>query len=179
MSKSVLLGLLKEINFPKQTRRSIRRDPSVKPTGFVLGKIRNRKYTQTEYNKKEIEDSQITEKLPDLFRVAKEVMRKHNPNFRFTSIQVNKNNRTAKHTDGRNIGMSYMIGLGDYTGGELLIYDEEGKNPKPYVTKNKWIKFNGSIYPHETAPFKGERYTLVYYDIKELSKTDSKGFVQK
>ena len=92
-------------------------------------------------------------------------MKKHNPNFKFTSIQVNKNNRTAKHKDGYNVGESYMIGLGNYTGGELKIFDENDKNPKTYQTKNKWIKFNGSIYPHETQPFQGDRYTLVYYDI--------------
>ena len=45
------------------------------------------------------------------------------------------------------------------------IFDENDKNPKTYQTKNKWIKFNGSIYPHETQPFTGDRYTLVYYDI--------------
>ena len=92
-------------------------------------------------------------------------MKEFDSSFKFTSIQFNKNNRTSKHTDSYNIGESYMIGLGDYTGGELLIYDKNGKNKKKYKTKNTWIKFNGSIYPHETNFFTGERYTVVFYNV--------------
>ena len=55
------------------------------------------------------------------------------------------------------------VGLGDYTGGELIVYDEDGKNPVKKDIRNKFYTFNGSKYPHETAPFKGERYTLVFY----------------
>ena len=29
--------------------------------------------------------------------------------------------------------------------------------------RNKFYTFNGSKYPHETAPYRGERYTLVFY----------------
>ena len=167
MSKKELLDLLEGLDFPHQGRDNIRRDKTKAPQGIVLGKIKNREYTQKEFNKGAIDDSNTTkrEKYKEIHRVAKELMRRHNPNFKFTSIQVNKNNRTAKHTDANNVGVSYMIGLGDYTGGDLEIFDEDGNNPKSYPTKNRWIKFNGSIYPHQTKPFKGNRYTLVYYDI--------------
>lgn len=168
MSKKELLGLLEDLNpFPHQNRPNIRRDPNKRPQGFVLGKIRNWAHHQKVYGLDKYADSAKTKtkKYEEIHRVAKEIMRKHNPNFKFTSIQVNKNNRTAKHKDGYNVGESYMIGLGNYTGGELKIFDENDKNPKTYQTKNKWIKFNGSIYPHETQPFQGDRYTLVYYDI--------------
>jgi len=167
MSKREVLRLLEETNFPKQGRANIRRQANTAPEGFVLGKIINRGYTVQTYGVPKIDDSKTTQnvKYNDLHTAAKALMRSHNPNFHFSSIQVNKNNRTAKHIDGRNVGMSYMIGLGDYTGGDLLIYDEDGKNPKAYPTKNRWINFNGSIYPHETRPFRGTRYTLVYYDV--------------
>ena len=58
-----------------------------------------------------------------------------------------------------------IIGFGDYTGGELILYDKNGKNPTEHNIKNRFIKFNGSIYPHKTAPFRGERYSLVFYNI--------------
>ena len=48
----------------------------------------------------------------------------HDPKFQFTTIQYNKNMRAARHVDGRNVGTSYIIGLGNYTGGELIIYDK-------------------------------------------------------
>ena len=50
-----------------------------------------------------------------------------NPEFKFTSIQYNKNHRAAKHRDAKNTGISYIVGLGDYTGGELTIFDENEK----------------------------------------------------
>jgi len=56
-----------------------------------------------------------------------------------------------------------MITLGDFTGGNLLIFDEDEKNPQSIKTKNRWITFNGGKYPHETEPFKGTRYSIVYY----------------
>ena len=45
------------------------------------------------------------------------------------------------------------------------MYDEDGNNPVLHDIKNKPLKFNGSKYPHETAPFEGERFTLIYYAI--------------
>ena len=168
MSKKELLTLLEGIDFPHQGRNNIRRNLKTPPQGFVLGKIKNRVYTQRQFNKPELDDSIATgrKKYKELHQLAQEIMRKRNPKFEFTSIQVNKNNRTAKHVDANNVGVSYMLGLGDYTGGDLLIYDEDGKKYNAYPTKNKWIRFNGSIHPHETKPFKGTRYTLVYYDIR-------------
>ena len=40
------------------------------------------------------------------------------PDFRYTTIQFNKNYATKKmHVDGNNEGPSYIVGVGDYTGG--------------------------------------------------------------
>ena len=90
-------------------------------------------------------------------------MKSRDPKFKFSSIQFNKNHRSSKHTDSKNTGISYIIGLGDYTGGELIVYDKDGKNPVKKDIRNKFYKFDGSKFPHETAPFKGERYSLVFY----------------
>jgi hypothetical protein len=93
-------------------------------------------------------------------------MNLYDKKFKYTSIQYNKNNQCQKHLDKNNIGESMIVGLGDYTGGELIIYDQDGNNPVKHDIRYKPLKFNGSIYPHETAPFEGERYTLVFYSIK-------------
>jgi hypothetical protein len=45
-----------------------------------------------------------------------------------------------------NKGPSYIIALGDFTGGELMI---EGV---PYNIRNRWKKFDGRRQ-HSTAPF--------------------------
>ena len=39
--------------------------------------------------------------------------------FKFTSIQVNKNYESALHCDKKNLGPSAIVGLGDYTDGKL------------------------------------------------------------
>ena len=45
----------------------------------------------------------------------------------------------------------------------MKILNKDGKNPVYHNIKNRFYRFDGSKYPHETAPFKGERYTLVFY----------------
>tara|TARA_X000000950_G_C13712474_1_gene576806 strand:+ start:191 stop:379 length:189 start_codon:yes stop_codon:yes gene_type:complete len=41
-----------------------------------------------------------------------------------------KNHKAERHIDGRNVGVSYIIGLGNYSGGELIVYDENEKSSK-------------------------------------------------
>jgi hypothetical protein len=77
--------------------------------------------------------------------------------FEYTTVTLNKNFKCLPHYDSKNIGDSYIIGLGDYTGGELNI------NGVKHDIKNKWLKFNGSKNKHWVERFTGDRYTLVYY----------------
>ena len=100
---------------------------------------------------------------PELGLVLQDFADKYLGDFEYTQCQLNKNFQSPPHFDSKNMGESYIVGLGDYTGGELIVYDKDGKNPVKKNIKNRFYKFNGSIYPHETAPFKGERYSLVFY----------------
>ena len=104
-------------------------------------------------------------KYQKLYELTKEYIKYIDDDFYYTSIQYNKNNQCKKHLDKNNVGVSLIIGLGDYTGGELILYDENGENPVKHDIKNKPLKFNGSELYHETAPFEGERYTMVFYSI--------------
>ena len=62
------------------------------------------------------------------------------------------------------MGESIIIGMGDYTGGRLIVYDKEGK--KNYIDINKkFVKFNGSNYYHEVEDWIGTRISLVFYNI--------------
>lgn len=85
--------------------------------------------------------------------------------FKYTTIQYNKNNQCAKHIDGKNVGESIIVGLGDYEGGRLIIYNYEGQDKVFIDIKNKFFKFNGSKYYHETESFTGNRITLVFFNI--------------
>jgi hypothetical protein len=85
-------------------------------------------------------------------------------NFEFNQVVINRNFKITRHIDSNNIGESYIIGLGNYSGGELIIEYENGD--KIIDIKNKPYIFNGSEYYHYVKPFEGERYSLVFYNIK-------------
>ncbi len=167
--KKLVLKLIRELKWPRTQRPNVIRESQVNVgksgyEGFVLGivtswagKGENAGYRKT------LSMKTREPKYKRLFLESKRLMKLKDPSFKFTSIQFNKNHRAARHRDAKNTGISYITGLGNYKGGELIIYDENEKNPVKHNIKNKFYKFNGSIYPHETAPFEGERYTLVFY----------------
>lgn len=85
--------------------------------------------------------------------------------FEWNQVVINKNFEITRHIDGNNVGESYIIGLGDYTGGELVV--ENNKNEKIIIDiKNYPYRFNGSEKYHYVLPFEGDRYTLVFYNNK-------------
>ena len=85
--------------------------------------------------------------------------------LKYTSVQFNKNQKCKKHIDAKNTGVSTIIGLGDYEGGELLIYfNGENEPPTSVDIKGKFYEFDGSKYYHETADFTGNRFSLVYFN---------------
>ncbi len=165
--KKKVIELLRKTNFPQNTsRKNVMRSNQTSYEGFVLGMINLIPYWAKKKGKKQ--DLSVRTKDPkftNLYKNSIELLKLKDPEFKFTTIQYNKNQRAAKHKDGRNVGESYIIGLGNYTGGELMIWDENDKNPVKHDVRNKFLKFNGSERFHETQPFKGERYTLVYFNV--------------
>ena len=101
-------------------------------------------------------DSKYNKKFPELFDLLKNLIHKYHPDFEYTTIQINKNIMSPPHVDKNNIGPSYIIGLGDYTGGKLCI---EGR---PYNIKNRWRYFDGTK-GHWVEKFTGTRYTIIYF----------------
>jgi hypothetical protein len=99
-------------------------------------------------------------KNPSIYNECKKLF----PNFEFESVIINKNFLCPPHKDTNNIGDSIIVGLGDYTGGDLIIEDE------PHCILYSPLIFNGSENTHWTAPFLGDRYSVV------LCKTKFKQF---
>lgn len=76
----------------------------------------------------------------------------------WTSIQINQNCVCAKHRDKNNVGDSYLVSVGDYTGGELVV---EGV---PYNTKEAGIVFNGSELEHWNNEItSGNKWSIVFF----------------
>lgn len=162
--KKIVLDLLRNLDFPTTQRPNVLRRGQTGYTGFVLGRVTSWAGRGENAGYRKIQSLKTKQpKYQELFKETRKLMKLKDPQFKFTSIQFNKNHRAAKHTDSKNTGVSYIVGLGDYTGGELIIYDAAGNNPVKKNIKNRFYKFDGSKYPHETSPFKGERYTLVFY----------------
>lgn len=97
---------------------------------------------------------------PDLLAAVQRLARKILPyEFEYDGIQVNENYQTAPHKDAGNRGESAIVGFGDYTGGELLVEEQS------VSIKNRVVYFDGSVYTHSTAPFTGNRYSLVFFKV--------------
>lgn len=88
--------------------------------------------------------------------------------FTYTSIQITKNLRTKRHKDKKNSGFSLIFTLGDHTGGELFIEDEQGSE-EIHVVRNQLVKFDGSRHWHGTKEFRGTRYAVVLYSMGTAS----------
>ena len=56
------------------------------------------------------------------------------------------------HTDDINKGVSYIVAIGDYTGGRLNIFkDGKGSPPVQYDIHNRFLRFNGQT-THSVEP---------------------------
>ena len=121
---------------------------------FVLGDVNYRGQKSLNYRVRG--PSRNNKKYNILFDKLKEFISKRKPNFTYTNIQVNKNVFCNPHVDKNNVGPSYVIALGDFTGGDLVIEGEE------FIIRNKWKKFDGRR-AHWITPFKGTRYSLVFF----------------
>lgn len=94
--------------------------------------------------------------------------------WRYQGITLNHGVKAKKHKDKKNVGESVIIGFGDYTGGELNIWDGKDSNKQTYSIKDTPAMFNGGNLFHQTEPFKGDRYTVIFY---KQGKKPAKGEV--
>jgi hypothetical protein len=93
-----------------------------------------------------------------LYRLLLDYARKH-VKISFTGIQVNQNYSSKPHKDIGNLGDSYIVGFGDYTGGELNVWNVN------HDIRHKPLIFNGAENLHWTQPWQGTRYSLVFHTL--------------
>jgi len=89
----------------------------------------------------------------------------------YETITLNEGVKAKKHKDSKNVGDSVIIGIGDFTGGDIKVWDVEDKNGKAYNLHDRPLMFNGNSHFHQTTPFKGERYTMIFYKQGKPGKT--------
>lgn len=147
----IILQLLRATKFPKCKSR-----PNVADSyeGFCLGEVNYR--GQTFLGGRTRGPSKHNRYHPELFEALQIFMAHTKPKFTYTTIQINKNVECRPHIDTNNVGPSYIIALGNFTGGELML---EGR---ALNIKNRLVKFDGTK-GHWTSPFQGERYSIIFF----------------
>ena len=101
--------------------------------------------------------SSITIKYPEQYKALVEYG-KQICDHEFTSICINHNLKCERHKDGRNVGVSTIVGVGDYVDGGLWVEDEL------HDIFEKPLCFNGAEKEHATQDFDGDRYTIIFFD---------------
>ena len=107
--------------------------------------------------------TKITDIEPDLDEVFKEFASIYFPDFEFGQVQMNKNFPCPPHLDSSNVGESMLCTFGDYTGGASCRFIE---NKIVKQIEREPLIFNGSNILHWVEPFKGIRYSLVFFHNK-------------
>ena len=114
------------------------------------------------YNTKCLDDN------PELEFIFREFGDIYFPKHTWQQVQMNKNFLCKKHTDSTNITSSVLCTFGNFTGGKTMVeYPDELKS---IDCSRGWVKFDGAKLPHWVEPFKGDRYSLVFFSNKSIEK---------
>ncbi|CAJ1446524.1 unnamed protein product [Effrenium voratum] len=154
LSSEDVLQALEAEDIPESFRKNVREEGDTrKVQGMCLG--------VTSHWTKGATVSAATRLRPALTALLCRFARQELAGFEFTSIQVNKDYKAAMHVDKNNLGPSFILGLGDYSGGWLWIDDGSNLGHAKNI-RRRWFKFDGTK-PHCVTPFCGRRYTLVFF----------------
>jgi hypothetical protein len=107
--------MLARIDIPRTKRKNIQKQACQTVT---MGQV-NRPFSTFKGH------SNFTESQPELWQALQELAEFLNPDHRYTSVTINHNVLCLPHRDKRNDGTTLIIGLGDYTGGQIVIEGSE------------------------------------------------------
>jgi len=99
-------------------------------------------------------------KRPYLYKLLLDFAAKHVP-IPYNAITLNQNYKAQPHYDKNNVGNSFLVAFGDFTGGTLRIH--EGEKEGVYDIRYRPIVHDFSKALHSVEDFEGERYSLVFY----------------
>lgn len=117
----------------------------------IFGQLKNGKHTR------------FSNKYPIAMELFQEFVDAHAPGFVFNAVNVNRNVVCKPHLDSKNTAESLLVGCGTYTGGETVLHFT-GNVQKRFSIQDKSIQFDGARIVHESKPFDGLRYSLVFFN---------------
>lgn len=172
-----MIQVLSKVNFYSGTERKKMLKVPKKQGGSMLYGLTWRGYlsptkTRTKDPNTGLYFTKVVDDYPELKDIFKEFADYHLPDFNYTQTQMNKNFPCPPHFDSKNIGESVLCAFGDYPEGEgktaikmdngLTIFEDAREKP---------VRFDGAKYEHWVLPHtKGDRYSLVFFNNKLLSK---------
>lgn len=143
--------MLQRIDIPKTKRKGVSKDSCRTVT---IGQV-NQPFHKFKGH------SKFTEMYPEFWQAVQELAHFIDPDHRYTSVTINHNVLCSPHKDKRNDGTTLIIGLGDYSEGELVIDQEViDINHRPHY-------FNGYLHTHYNRPWTGNRYSLMFYSLRK------------
>ena len=116
-------------------------------------------------------------KVQSLIRMVRGHLKKTDPDFTFTSLQVNANARAPWHVDQSNVGESRALMLGPCEAGQLCVHAVDGPEIQ-LAPKGAWFGFDGRR-PHSVLPFAGERIGVVAFTHTGIHTAAAKAWTDK
>lgn len=92
--------------------------------------------------------------------------------FAYSSVTILRNASCDWHFDGNNAGPTWMVGVGDYEGGELAVMEDGAE--KKLDCKHEWICFNGKTTLHKSCHCTKTRFSLQFYEHGEFRNVQSR-----
>ena len=161
------------------SRRNVRSDQHTHADQILLGL-----YSGVQ-SRGRLQFTRNTFKFPNLTRLILRYIQllPHLQDFECTSIQINRNLRTIPHRDSNNRGYSIGWAVGNWTGGDLFLYDPHGIEQLVVTDAACKVASMGDILPgrrldvhqpvcfdgntiHATMPFQGDRVMMVFFCVK-------------
>ena len=85
---------------------------------------------------------------------------KHDLVIQFACMDTNS--YVCIHSD-KDVSSQFVMSFGEYSGGELMLFDEKSKTFKHVETKNHIVQFDGRFKHYVTKVTNGLRHSIVFY----------------
>ena len=144
------------------TKRGPRRSIAADNDSFALGRTSGVWGVSHDIVKKGVRDP-ITRALLQVFW---DTLREMAGDFSYSTCHVNRNFNGVPHRDKNNVGLSWALSLGHFTGGELICETEDPRTLACHNTKRRPVIFDGAR-PHWVTPYEGRRYSVILYTSKD------------
>lgn len=164
----VRMDLCKELLSELQNWRAkhkVNTRPSIDAQSYMILRSPKEFALKQDNSKRAQQAARKLEEHRDLWDLAHTAISETDPDFanNFSALAVTYGFTGSPHIDKQNTGPFYGFALGDFEDGTGGVCVESGPFVVAHVnTKDRLGKIDGR-FPHWVAPYKGTRYSLVYY----------------